>query len=124
MFNYVKEIDGPLAIFRLRGVIGLEESATLRGAFWDCLNEADIHTLVLDLKELRGLSASSISLFVATKNTLKKRCAKFVLVGVSPLIRQTLEKYSLESYFDICHSPEDVKDRKPQAMPVQQEDPN
>lgn len=108
MFDYRCSRFGDRVVFYLVGDLSLEETATLRQAFYEAITSEALSALVLDLSEVETLDSSTLSLFVATKNTLKRKGARLVLVGMSPAIARRFERTNLHLYFEMYDTLEEA----------------
>ena len=122
MFDYkVEKPTEDLAVFILRGKIGLSDAAKLRKVFWDCLTEDLVKKLVINLQAVPELDSSSISLLVATKNIATKKKSEMILVGLNAENRDLLERTNLDFYFDIRR---DVQEGLLKERPMPMREPN
>ncbi|CAM2067875.1 STAS domain-containing protein [Sulfidibacter corallicola] len=101
MFKYEKTRRDEAAIFFLQGRVGLEETAVMRKAFWECIVEENPGCLIVDLSGVPALDSSVISLLVATKNAIGKRRGHLLLSGLRRDSYQLFEQTNLHQYFEI-----------------------
>ena len=88
-------------IFQLKGTLCLEDTAMLRKAFWNAINQYPIKRLILDFARVPTIDSSVISLLVATKNLVGKNHGDLILVHLNGSHKQFLEQIHLFGYFHI-----------------------
>lgn len=101
MFNLELYHDGADAVFHLQGVQSLEDTANLRKAFWDVMNQHPMQRLIVNFEHVPQIDSAVISLLVATKNAVTRFQATMILVGLADSHRNFLEKTQLHRYFEI-----------------------
>ena len=101
MLTATRTSDTPRVVFELKGDLRLEDIARLRESFFNAMMGTGIEQLVLDLKQLRSIDASGISLFVATKNSIGKVKGELQLVRPQPPVYEMFAKSHLVDYFGI-----------------------
>lgn len=88
-------------VFHLEGVLTLEDTAGLRQAFWEAINQHPVKRLIVNFEQVPKIDSAVISLLVATKNVVARIQASLILVGLRDSHKQFLERTHLHRYFEV-----------------------
>lgn len=103
--EFEKRLQGDTAVFHLKGVINMTETAFLRGEFWACITGDGVRTLIVDLSGVPTMSSSAVTLLVGAQNMTQNVKGRLILTGLSRTAYRYLEQFNLHHYFTMQPSP-------------------
>ena len=101
MIEFEKELQDETAIFYIKRVIKMAETAQLRKVLWNSLKCDGVKRIIVDLAGVRAMSSSTISLLVGAQSMALKIKGELILTGLSREAYRYLEQFNLHHYFKI-----------------------
>jgi len=95
-----------LTIVDVQGHIDLSTSPALRKTMLDSLKSGD--GLAVNLAEVKYIDSSGIASLLEVLKEAKRKNKKFVLIGLTPAVREVLQLTRLTGVFEICGSEDEL----------------
>jgi len=95
-----------LTIVDVHGHIDLSTSPALRKTMLDSLKSGD--GLAVNLAEVKYIDSSGIASLLEVLKEAKRKNKKFVLIGLTPAVREVLQLTRLTGVFEICGSEDEL----------------
>jgi anti-sigma B factor antagonist len=98
--------NGARSVVQVRGDIDWSNAPQLRAAILELFEKRRQQLVVVDLKEVRRVESSGVSILVEALQTARKRNARLVLCGLNESVRRALDLTRLTSVFEITDTAE------------------
>ncbi len=107
--EYSKRDKGKHKIIELKGNLDIYSASKMKKEINQIIDDEGVESLILDMAHVTHMDSSGIALLANLQKKLKTEDAKFALVNVTGDIMAVLKLSSLDSFFTIYPTENDIK---------------
>jgi len=95
-------------VIEVTGDVDLYNVSELKQAIFDLVENADVQSIIVDMKETSYLDSSGIGALVAGQKKIKLKGGKFALLNIKDEVLNVLKLATLDQFFTIYDSDQSI----------------